>query len=348
MSDDTFGAGGAIGRLRSLARQPFAMLLAYGIMAGAAFSIAKLAMGAGVRPIAYTFWQIAGAAAVLLVIGLLRGDRFPMSRRHLAFYAVCGLPGLALPYGNIYITVEHLPAGVMALILATIPIFTYGLAVVLGVERIARRRLAGVACGCLGALLILAPRASLPTPDLTFWALLAFLSPVLFAASHMVVFKYRPPDTGTLPLTVGMLIAGSAALLPAAWLSGEFYIPRFGDPGIAELVIAIQICTAAINYLLFFEIIRRAGPVFFAQVGYVLTLTGMMWAALIFGESYSFWIWSATGLVFAGIALSRAHDGVGGKIAGRDRSVYSGNYRSPSKFSKAGSKAGALTGQNGR
>ena len=85
MSDDSFGAGVAVGRLRSLACQPFAMLLAYGVMAGAAFSISKLAMGAGVRPIAYTFWQIAGAAAVLLAIGLLRGDRFPVSRRHLAF-----------------------------------------------------------------------------------------------------------------------------------------------------------------------------------------------------------------------------------------------------------------------
>lgn len=309
MADDSLGTDAAAGRLRSLARHPLSMLLLYGVMAGAAFSISKIAMGVGVRPIAYTFWQIAGAAAVLLAIGLIRGDRFPLSRRHLAFYAVCGLPGLALPYANVYITVEHLPAGVIALILATIPIFTYGLAVALGVERIQRRRLAGVACGFFGAMLILVPRAGLPTPDLTFWAVLAFLSPVLFAASHMVVFKYRPRDTGTLPLTVGMLVAGSAALLPAAWLSGEFYVPRIGDPGVAELIIVIQICTAAINYLLFFEIIRRAGPVFFSQVGYVLTLTGMMWAALIFGESYSFWIWGATGLVFAGIALTKARGG---------------------------------------
>ena len=328
------------------------MLLLYGVMAGAAFSISKLAMGAGVRPISYTFWQVAGAAVVLLAIGLLRGDRFPLTRRHLVFYAVCGLPGLALPYANLYVTVEHLPAGVMALILATIPIFTYGLAVALGVERIERRRLVGVVCGFAGVMLILAPRASLATPDLSFWALLAFLSPVLFAVSHMVVFKYRPPDTGTLPLTVGMLIAASAALLPAAWLSGDFYVPRVGDPGIAELIIVVQICTAAANYLLFFEIVRRAGPVFFSQVGYVLTLTGMMWAALIFGESYSYWIWGATGLVFASIALTKARvkapDVAAPGSAGRDGPANSGRPRFAKKTFEAGGGAGALTGQNGR
>ncbi len=281
------------------------MLLLYGVMAGAAFSISKIAMAAGVRPMGYTFWQIAGAAVALLVIGLLRGDRFPITRRHVAFYAFCGLPGLALPFTNLYVAVEHLPAGVMALILATMPILTYFLTLALGVERIEWRRLLGVGCGFLGAVLILAPRTSLPGPDLALWAAIAFLSPVLFAIGNMVVFKFRPPDTGTLPLTVGRLVAGSVALLPVTWLSGDFYVPRLADPGIAEVIIAIQICTAAMNYLLFFEIIRRAGPVFFSQVGYVLTLTAMMWAALIFGETYSLWIWCATGLIFAGIALTK-------------------------------------------
>ncbi len=62
MSGDAQRMDAATGRLRSLARRPLALLLLYGVMAGAAFSISKLAMGAGVRPISYTFWQVAGIA----------------------------------------------------------------------------------------------------------------------------------------------------------------------------------------------------------------------------------------------------------------------------------------------
>ena len=46
MSGDAQGTDAATGRLRTLAGHPVAMLLLYGAMAGAAFSISKLAMGA--------------------------------------------------------------------------------------------------------------------------------------------------------------------------------------------------------------------------------------------------------------------------------------------------------------
>jgi drug/metabolite transporter (DMT)-like permease len=55
--------------------------------------------------------------------------------------------------------------------------------------------------------------------------------------------------------------------------------------------------------------------VFFSQVGYIVTLTGLAWGMIVFGERPSGWFYLATGLIFAGLALvnlkRRARSGSG-------------------------------------
>ena len=45
------------------------------------------------------------------------------------------------------------------------------------------------------------------------------------------------------------------------------------------------------------------GPVFFSRVGCIVTLTGLAWGMVVFGERHSDWLYLATGLIFAGLAL---------------------------------------------
>jgi hypothetical protein len=48
---------------------------------------------------------------------------------------------------------------------------------------------------------------------------------------------------------------------------------------------------------------HAAGPVYVSQVGYVGTAVGLASGALVFGESYSFWIWAASGVITAGVLI---------------------------------------------
>ncbi len=54
---------------------------------------------------------------------------------------------------------------------------------------------------------------------------------------------------------------------------------------------------------------------FFSRVGYIVTLTGLAWGMVVFGERHSGWLYLATGLIFAGLALvnlnRRARSGPG-------------------------------------
>ena len=57
------------------------------------------------------------------------------------------------------------------------------------------------------------------------------------------------------------------------------------------------------GYVMFLELIRLAGPLFAAQMGYVVTAAGVLWGIVIFNETHSAWVWAALLVLFAGVAL---------------------------------------------
>jgi drug/metabolite transporter (DMT)-like permease len=281
---------------------PTSLLVAYGVLGGGTFTVSKIAMQAGVTPVSYTLWQCVGTFAVILAVSLVRGLAIPLSAGYLRFSLVCGTIGLILPCLAMFTAVTRLPAGVLAIIVATVALFTYAVAYGLRLERLVWSRAAGLLLGLAGALLILLPRASLPAPDLAPWVLLGFAAPLLYALASTYVDRRRPPECSGSALTVGMLGAAVVVLIPAALASGAVFVPRL-PPGPAEWAIAGQIAISSIGYLLFFEIIRLAGAVFFSQVGYLVTISGVAWAALALGETYSGWVWLAAALILAGLVL---------------------------------------------
>ena len=54
-------------------------------------------------------------------------------------------------------------------------------------------------------------------------------------------------------------------------------------------------------FVLMFEIVKRAGPVFFSTSNYIATLLGVALGMLFFGDSYSWWILAAMVLMFIGL-----------------------------------------------
>jgi drug/metabolite transporter (DMT)-like permease len=282
---------------------PTALLLLYGALAGATFTLAKVALSAGVKPLGYAAWQTAGAGLLMAAVALARGQPIPRTPAALAFYAVCGLIGVAMPSIAMFSALAHISAGTMAIIASTVPLFTFALAALLGSEPATTRRLLGLLSGLAGALVILGPRAALPGFNELGWTCLGFLAPLGYAAGSVYAGWRRPADASPVVLTVGMLVFAGGALTGLAVLRGEAYWPQ--QLGLAELTIAAQVLVSGFGYLLFFEIIRAAGPVFFSQTAYVVACAGMAWPWLLFGDRVDGALAIAAGLILAGVALAR-------------------------------------------
>ena len=281
---------------------PLAMILLLGGMWGLAFSFSKMAANGGVHAVAYTFWQGLGGGLIVAVACWARGMRIPLGREWLRYYFTIGLVGIALPNVNLVAAIAHLPAGVMVLTIPFVPLITYAIAIGLKMERFSMLRFAGVMCGLAGVALIVLPKASLPDPDAAPWFLLALATPALYAINNVLAARLRPPDTRSLPLAAGMLLAAAIMLTPVVFLMDVLYWPSL-PVGEAEIGIAGQIIISSIAYLMFFEVLRLAGPVFMSFTGYIVTLAGIAWGILLFGESHSPWIWGAACLIFTGLAL---------------------------------------------
>jgi drug/metabolite transporter (DMT)-like permease len=280
----------------------YAMLAAAAVIYGAIFTVNKLAAAGGVPPLAYSFWQSFGAGVVLWLVLTLNGERLGVTRQHLVGYIVIGALVIGIPITLLTYIAPRLAAGVMTLVLALSPPFTFMLSVLGRLERFRVMGLLGVLCGFVGVVMVVAPGATLGSPDAWKWFLLALAAPLLFASSNVAAVVLRPPAASSAAMAAGVLFGSSLVLLPVMLITRQGWFPQAFDDGAIATLIAIAINAAFL--VLFFEIIRRAGPTFFAQFNYLAVLAGVAWGAIVFGERLTLTFFLAMVLMFVGVFLS--------------------------------------------
>jgi drug/metabolite transporter (DMT)-like permease len=276
------------------------MLFAIGFAFGLTFIFNRLATTNGVPFVPYVLWQAVGGTMILLCACAVYGQMPALSPRYLKLYVVTGTINVSLPICVLSFVAPKVPAGILSLGLVLIPILIYCFALALGMDSFHWVRLAGILLGFGGVLLVLLPKTSLPSPDLTGWVLVGLLAPLCYALGAIFMARLAPPDSKSLPLACGLLSASAVTMFVVMLGSGTrwFFTGQFDKGELA--VIGAGINQAAI-FVLMFEIIKREGPVFFSTSNYIATLLGVTFGILFFGDSHSWWVWAAMSLMFIGL-----------------------------------------------
>lgn len=272
------------------------------------FPLTKIAVLGGYRSFGIIFWSSVIAAVVLGTLVRLRGLGLPTHRPALGRYLFVALIGTVLPSAATYTAAEHLPAGVIAVCMAIIPILAFPMAIALGLEQPNLRRFSGLLLGFLGVLLIVVPDASLPDPAKAVFILLALLSVLFYATEGVALGKIGRAGLDPAQLMLGAFLLSAALTLPIALLSGTFIVPTvaFGAAGMAVVLSGLANVVAYVGYV---WIIGRGGPVFAGQVSYIVTGFSIIWSMALLGESYSVWVWGAMAVIFAGLFLTQPRQG---------------------------------------
>ena len=301
--DSEASAAAGAERLRGRALiLPTLLLLLGGISYGGIFSANKLAAGVSFPVFAYTFWIALFAGLALLIVGAATRNLPPISRAHLLQYLRLALLAVMLPVLATAFAARELPAGVITLVLTLVPGVTYLMAFAMRMERFEALSLAGLTLGAGGVLLIVLPEQSLPDAGAWVWMLVALVAAIAAAGSNVVAAAYRPPQTHSLALACGILLAAAVVMLPVMLVAdGPYLFADAGWPGIAGMAWAAAI--HCVTFYCFQEVTRRAGAVFFAQFNYIVVAAGIFWALLLFDESLSIWVWAALGCMVIGIWL---------------------------------------------
>jgi drug/metabolite transporter (DMT)-like permease len=134
------------------------------------------------------------------------------------------------------------------------------------------------------------------------WVMSTLITPISFAFCSVYIARFRPAGSDTLSLTAGMLIFSSFLLIPLVLTTHSFY--AFHLPfNLAEWVILLEIILSSVGYLLFFQLIKLAGPVYYSLVDTIVVLTGLFWGYLLFSEQLNKWTTAAVVLIVIALLL---------------------------------------------
>ncbi len=280
----------------------FFLLFLMGAVWGLTQPLTKIAVSTGYLQFGLIVWQLIFGIVILVAISLYRRKPLPMQRRHLLRYAVIALAGTVVPNTVSYQSAIHLPAGVMAILMTLVAMFSLPMALAARLERFEVRRLAGVLCGAVAILFLVGPEASLPDPSLSVWVLIAAISPFMYAVENTWVSRYGIADLDAVQALLGASLFGLVIVVPLAWASGQ-WIDITNPWGAPEAALLLSSVLHVIAYAGYIWLIGQTGSVFASQVAYLVTGCGVLWSIALLQEAYSGWVWSAMALMMIGLFL---------------------------------------------
>ena len=288
---------------------PLALLLATGTLLGISTNLAKLAADAGLNPLAFLTWSVVGATAVLAGVSAARHRFPPLNTRTAEYFVVSGLVGVAAPNLLFFAAVPRVGASFVALAIAFPPLLTYLGALALRMETFRARRAAGVVLALGGATLLAVLKLSEPDAN-PLWIAATLLGPVLLAIGNLYRTARWPQGAAPDALAPGMLAASGLMLLAVGMVAGAFSGSPSGFslsvPTLSAtptLLILAQVATFSAQFLLFFILQKRGGPVYLSLLGSVGAVVGVPIAVLLLGESVPQGLAVGGSLIALGIGL---------------------------------------------
>jgi drug/metabolite transporter (DMT)-like permease len=275
-------------------------LLGSGTLLGLSTNLAKVAASIDLSPLCFLTWSVLGAGALMFLIATIRGHLPATNGETLRYSLIAGLLSIAAPNLIAFTAAPRIGVGFVAVMIALPPLLTYAAAVALRMETFDMPRALAVVLALSGALWIAAQKLA-GTSAQTGWIAVSLAIPVLLATGNIYRSRYWPKGARPDALSLAMMIAAALHLLVFGQCTGQL-----GDlPSRASqyALIAVQALAFALQYLLFFVLQQRGGPVLLSLMGAVAAVVAVPIAVLVLGEVVPDGLYLGAGLISAGITL---------------------------------------------
>jgi drug/metabolite transporter (DMT)-like permease len=279
---------------------PLLYLLGTGALIAVSTNLAKYSSRVGLDSVTLLIWSTVG---VTVVIATLLGvqQRLPkITPRLIEYSLVSAVIGGIIPNLILFAAPPRVGAGFVVLCLAFPPLFTYIGAMALKMERYSHRRFAGVVLALSGATLLAALRLSSPNANLS-WIVATLLLPILLAVGNIYRTRRWPANIQPAALVPGILIISSIAyLLLGASGAAALQLPDVFTSG---MLIGAQTVIFTFQYLFFFQLQKRGGPVYLSLLGSITAIVGVPIAVLFLDETLPKGLLPGAVLIISGITL---------------------------------------------
>ena len=244
--------------------------------------------GAGLRelpPLTLVFLRVALGAAILLPLLRMQGISCPTGTMGWRPFIAIGLLNNVIPFSLIVIGQTFIPSGLASILNATTPLFTVVVMAAAGDETLQMRRMAGVALGLAGVI-ILRGWGFETRPGQGLGILLCLGGALSYAfaalAARRLLKDAAPLGTATFQLMAStVMMAAVAGVVEQPW--------RVPMPSLTTwlAVLGLAGLSTALAYIVFFQILRRSGASNVMMVTLLIPVTAILLGWLVLGEPIS-------------------------------------------------------------
>ncbi|KGT76236.1 ABC transporter permease [Bradyrhizobium japonicum] len=258
--------------------------------------------GAALRelpPLTLVLLRVALGTAMLLPLLRMQGIGLPRGVAGWTPFVVIGLLNNVIPFSLIVIGQTFVPSGLASILNATTPLFTVIVMAVAREQALQMQRLAGVALGVAGVVILRGwGMETRPGQGLGILLCLGGALSYGFAAlaARRLLKDSAPLGTAAFQLTAStMMMAVVAGVVEQPW-----HLPM---PGLTTwlAVLGLAALSTALAYIVFFQIIRRSGAGNVMLVTLLIPVTAILLGWLVLGEPIS--LREIVGAIVIGSAL---------------------------------------------
>lgn len=302
--------GGTAGVVHRHGPGEWGSLLALTAMWGTSFLFTKVAVAA--LPVAWVVMARLGIGAlVLVVLAWLLGRSVPRGGRLWLFFGLIAMVGNLLPFSLITWGQQSIDSGLAGILMAIMPLATLGLAhLFVPGERLTGNRVAGFLMGFAGVVVLIGPEALLAVggEQGPLLPMLAVLAGALCYGTSAILARLRPPSDAlsTAAATIGLAVVFAVPMAMSGWLGGNIGPPR-GEltAGVLGALLFLGLFSTATAMIVYFRLIRTAGPSFTSQLNYLIPLWAVAVGVVFLGEQPTLGHLLGLVLILAGILWSR-------------------------------------------
>jgi len=241
--------------------------------------------------------RVSLAALVLWGIALFSGHQLPRGRKTWQAFLGLGLLNNVIPFGLIVFGQQTIGAGLAAILNATTPLWTVLIAALfLADERFSKQKLFGVLLGLVGVIVMVGPD-SLAGISRNLGAQLAVLGATLsYAFASVFGRRFAAAKISPLHTALGQVTASSFILVPLALMIDTPWASALPSQATIFAILGLAVLSTAGGYLLFFNILERAGATNVSLVTLLIPPSAIAMGMLFLEETLQ-------GIHFIGLAL---------------------------------------------
>ncbi len=280
----------------------WAMLLTLSVLWGGSFFFIGVAV-ADLPTLTIVVLRVGLAALALWAIVLLLGRAVPKGRAVWGAFFGMGVLNNVVPFGLIVWGQQTIASGLASILNATTPLFTVVIAaLLLADERASPLKLVGVTVGFLGVIVMIGLDA-LSGLGAGVFAQVAVLGGALsYAFAGVYGRRFKRLGVDPIVTAAGQVTASTLILAPAALMVDRPWMLTAPSGATWASIVALAVLSTACAYILYFQILQRAGATNLLLVTFLIPVSAILLGALVLGERLG-WV-HALGMALIGLGLA--------------------------------------------